>query len=81
MEYEQLIRQGGDLMLVGMGVVFAYLGFLVFLVWAVSHLARCIGSEEEKATASPAGGSTAISDDVPAVITAAVHQYRSDQNN
>ncbi len=71
MEYEQLIRQGGDLMLVGMGVVFAYLGFLVFLVWAVSH----------KATASPAGGSTAISDDVPAVIAAAVHQYRSDQNN
>ena len=67
------IAQGLQLMGVGMGVVFLFLGLLVWVVAAVSALIQ------KSETVEVHSGSEALSDDdLQVVLTEAVKRYRSD---
>jgi len=74
----ELMTQGVELMLTGMGIVFL---FLVMLIGAVKLMAYCVANflPEEvpaaPAVARPASG--AVTPAVTAAITAAVHQHRA----
>ncbi len=66
--------QGLQLMALGMGTVFLFLGLLIAVIGVVS---RTIHAFEQKAV--DGGAETGINhDDLLEVITAAVQQYRSD---
>ncbi len=77
-----------EFMLLGMGVVFTFLAFLVLVVKGTGTLVQkieCARSSLEIPSARVAFGSGSAGDEtLTAVITAAVHQYRrqysSDQN-
>ena len=71
---DELINQGLQLMALGMGTVFLFLGLLIFVITLVS---RVIQKYELKAEA-PANTSTSSHDDLVDVISAAIQQYRSD---
>jgi oxaloacetate decarboxylase gamma subunit len=71
----ELISEGLELMVIGMTVVFVFLGALVFLVTNMSRLAQKFGPAT--VPAQSATGSAGTSDDLIAVISAAVHQYRN----
>ncbi|MDQ7001040.1 MAG: OadG family protein [Mariprofundus sp.] len=71
---DELINQGLQLMALGMGTVFLFLGLLIFVITLVS---RVIQKYELKAEA-PASTSTSSHDDLVDVISAAIQQYRSD---
>jgi oxaloacetate decarboxylase gamma subunit len=71
---DELINQGLQLMALGMGTVFLFLGLLIFVITLVS---RVIQKYELKAEAS-ADTPTSSHDDLVDVISAAVQQYRSD---
>ena len=70
----ELMGQGLQLMTLGMGVVFLFLGLLIAVVSLVS---RVIQSFEQDAAVANADVSAAR-DDLHEVISAAVKQYRSD---
>jgi len=72
----ELLAEGLQLMGVGMGVVFLFLGLLVAVITLVS---RVIQSFETKAVG--AAGATASNDeDLIEVVTEAVKRYRADHN-
>ncbi|WP_428355602.1 OadG family protein [Methyloprofundus sp.] len=75
------MTQGVELMLTGMGIVFL---FLVMLIGVVKLMAYCVTTfaadvNVAPVSATPGQGvsSNAISPDVTAAITAAVHQHRA----
>jgi len=76
----EIMMQGVELMLTGMGIVFL---FLVMLIGAVKLMASCVTNffpEELPATAAvpvPTPVSTGVTPTVTAAITAAVHQHRA----
>jgi len=71
---DDLMGQGLQLMALGMGTVFLFLGLLIGVIGVVS---RTIQSFEQKN--AKGGGEAGINhDDLLEVITAAVQQYRSD---
>jgi len=70
----ELMGQGLQLMALGMGVVFLFLGLLITVITLVS---RMIQSYEQK-TAPAEGDTSSNRDDLLEVISAAVQQYRSD---
>ena len=77
----EAMTQGVELMLTGMGIVFL---FLVMLIAVVKLIAYCVATfipEVKVATVSDTSStvvsSNAISPNVTAAITAAVHQHRS----
>ncbi|MFT4928884.1 MAG: oxaloacetate decarboxylase gamma subunit [Phenylobacterium sp.] len=79
MDIAELLVQAGHLMLIGMLVVFVFLGLLV---WVTKLLALIAGDEPEPehsysapAVAAPQPAD-AISPQTVAAITAAIHQYR-----
>ncbi len=73
----ELIGQGLQLMALGMGVVFLFLGLLIAVITLVSRLIRSFEQQNEQSTT--AGGDARPShDDLREVISAAVKQYRSD---
>ena len=69
-----------EFMLLGMGVVFAFLTFLVLVVKWTGHIVQkveCSGSAGVAPQTLHSTGSDAVEDEtITAVITAAVHQYR-----
>jgi oxaloacetate decarboxylase gamma subunit len=72
-----LLLQGVELLLLGMGIVFGFLTLLVFMLRGMSGLAARIAPPDEPLpTLTPA---TAVSDDrrVIAAISAAVARYRA----
>ncbi len=71
---DELIRQGLQLMALGMGTVFLFLGLLICVITLVSRVIQ----KYELKTEPPAGTSTSGHDDLVEVISAAVQQYRSD---
>jgi oxaloacetate decarboxylase gamma subunit len=80
---ESLISQGLSLMVFGMGFVFVFLTLLVFVTKLMSKL---VMKFEPEAPIAPAKKSRKRAepetpdnnnDEIVAVITAAVHQYRS----
>ena len=76
MNISDLLSQGVDLMLLGMGMVFFILGLLIFLIKAISILMM----KYEPVTIShgaQAPGSAPIEKDVIAAISIAVQRFRS----
>ena len=72
----ELLAEGLQLMGVGMGVVFLFLGLLVAVITLVS---RVIQSFEAKA-AGAAGSASTHDEDLIEVVTEAVKRYRADHN-
>jgi len=69
-----LMDQGLQLMALGMGTVFLFLGLLIAIIGLVS---RMIQSYEQKIAVAD-GHDSSSQDDLREVITAAVQQYRAD---
>ena len=68
-----LVNDGVELMLFGMGTVIVFLTLLVFVTTAMSALVQRFLPPPPPATAEP----TADRDRLMAVISAAVHKHRS----
>ena len=77
-----LILQGLQLMLIGMGFVFIFLGSLVALVSLMSQLLKFLNDESAKVAiaAEPVTGDDLMSDpELISVITTAVQNFRKQQ--
>lgn len=76
MPISELLTNGVQLMLLGMGIVFTFLMVLVVVMTGMSRMARAIeGAQPQVASgAKSAGGSD---EDVVAVISAAISRYRA----
>jgi oxaloacetate decarboxylase gamma subunit len=70
-----LLMEGVTLMLLGMGIVFAFLILLVFSMRAMSWLAGRLEARHRPAPVPPAASPDPA--ELVAVITAAVHRYRA----
>ncbi|PCJ32897.1 MAG: sodium pump decarboxylase subunit gamma [Gammaproteobacteria bacterium] len=89
MDSSNLLNDGIDLMLFGMGFVFLFLTLLVivtsFMSWVITKIEKNIGAIPEDGVPSPAvfipphgPVATKVEDKtLISVITAAVHKYRS----
>ncbi|MEJ1296069.1 MAG: OadG family protein [Candidatus Sedimenticola sp. (ex Thyasira tokunagai)] len=80
MPISDLLMQGVNLMLLGMGSVFIFLSVLVLAMYGMSSLARAISKEDIHTGAPSAAVVTKASDDegeLIAVITAAISRFRS----
>ena len=78
MGFAELMMQGLQLLMLGMGIVFSFLIVLVFTMKGMSLLAFRLGGhpEEAQAPAADIPASTVDDDTVVAVISAAVQLYR-----
>jgi len=70
----ELMEQGLQLMALGMGTVFLFLGLLIAVITLVSRIIRKFDLD----TAPTPGDSQSSHDVLLEVISAAVQQYRSD---
>lgn len=81
MQDPELLQEGLGLMALGMGFVFVFLAVLVFLLTLMSGIIRRF--QPAPAPVAPSGGAKPASrwkgqdDETLAVISAAVHRYRS----
>lgn len=76
MDVSQALTTAGNIMLLGMGCVFVFLGMLVIGLNILAKLASRVEDQQPVTVATP-GGSSQVTPDVVAAISAAVHQYRS----
>jgi oxaloacetate decarboxylase gamma subunit len=76
---DNLMSEGLNLMVFGMGFVFVFLTLLVFATGFMSKLVNKLAPEPEPKPKKPAAPAAAAgnNDELIAVMTAAVHQYRS----
>ncbi len=83
---DNLLSEGLELMIFGMGFVFVFLTLLVFVTGLMSKLVTKYGpapvtkpaKKRTPASASASAGAPAANnDELVAVISAAVHKYRS----
>lgn len=78
-----VLLEAANLLVVGMGVVFVFLGILIFLIKLMSHFfaGEIPAPTKVNVPNRPATKSTGSHQDkkVVAAITAAVHQYRQDK--
>ncbi|WP_404376904.1 OadG family protein [Vreelandella aquamarina] len=81
MQETELLQEGLALMGLGMGFVFV---FLTILVISMTLMSKLIGRFQPASAAAPAGrnsvkttDTSSQNDEVVAVISAAVHRYRS----
>lgn len=76
-----LVLQGVELMLLGMGIVFSFLTLLVFTLRGMSLLADRLEASETAQSETTAAAPVDVSDDqqLVAVISAAVARYRADR--
>ncbi len=74
MPINELLGEGVQLMLFGMGVVFLFLGLLVAVITLISRIIQNIESRLEQ----PVSISISPEDELPEVVTNAVQRYRSD---
>ena len=72
-----LMLQGVELMLLGMGIVFGFLSILVFTLRGMSLLAGRLGGTELVEPAAPAPIDVSDNRQLVAVIAAAVARYRA----
>ena len=77
---DNLMSEGLNLMVFGMGFVFVFLTLLVFATGfmskAVTKLAPEAPPQPARPAAAPAAAAASGGDELVAVMTAAVHQYR-----
>jgi len=71
----EMLAAGGNLMLLGMGFVFALLGLLVLVIGAMSRLARRLEGEPAPLEL-PAERAPTPDQELLSVISAAIHRYR-----
>ncbi len=76
MAVSDLLLQGVNLMLLGMGIVFTFLAVLVVALTGMSRLAASL-SGPEVPPAATAGGAATDDTELIAVISAAINRYRS----
>ena len=77
---DNLLSEGINLMVFGMGFVFVFLPLLVFSTAGMSKVVGKFFPEappQPKAKAAPAVAAANNNDELVAVMTAAVHKYRS----
>lgn len=77
MESEELISEGLNLMLLGMGTVFVFLTILVFVTSFMSALVQKYAPVEPTEAKAPATIGAVEDQTLIAVISAAVHAHRS----
>ncbi|MCX4025250.1 OadG family protein [Endozoicomonas sp. SM1973] len=77
----ELLNEGLNLMLFGMGFVFLFLTLLVFATGLMSRLITKYSNEEIPSVSQPAASATVVAtqqdEQLVAVISAAIKQYRS----
>jgi oxaloacetate decarboxylase gamma subunit len=73
----QLIQQGVELMLFGMGTVLTFLVLLIIATTTMSALLQRFAKPEPTASAVPATKASNNDEHLIAVISAAIHKYRS----
>ncbi len=76
MAISDLLLQGVNLMLLGMGIVFAFLAILVVALNGMSRLAASF-YEPEASQTTPSAGAVTEDTELIAVISAAINRYRS----
>jgi oxaloacetate decarboxylase gamma subunit len=74
MPINELLGEGLQLMLLGMGVVFVFLGLLVGVVTLISRIIQKIEARIEQ----PADAAMSPEDELLEVLTTVVQRYRSD---
>lgn len=78
---ENLLQQGVELMIYGMGTVFVFLVVLIVLTTVMSNIVMYFSADVSEpimpATRAITGNSNNSDEQLLAVITAAVHKYRS----
>lgn len=80
MAVSDLVLQGVNLMLLGMGIVFAFLAVLVVTLNIMSRLASLLYVPEVYETATPTSSAADTEDtELIAVISAAINRFRSKQ--
>jgi oxaloacetate decarboxylase (Na+ extruding) subunit gamma len=72
-----LLYQGAELMLIGMGIVFLFLGLLVVVTSTMSQTILKYFPESNQEKDKPKGQDY---QEIVAVISSAIHQYRSNKN-
>lgn len=72
------MSSGIELMLIGMGIVFAFLALLIIMVNLMTSVIQRFFPDAPIIAVTPASASTSHTDaGIIAAITAAVHQYRN----
>lgn len=81
MQDPELLQEGLGLMALGMGFVFVFLGVLVFSLTLMSGVIRRFqpipAPAAPRASTQPAAKAASQDDETLAVISAAVHRYRT----
>ncbi len=82
MSADDLVMEGLNLMLLGMGIVFTFLVILIFALLGMSRVASLFGvpeqaASERVATAPAASVPSTADDELIAVIGAAVARFRA----
>ena len=81
MPMSELLMQGGELMLLGMGIVFTFLVVLVAVMTGMSRMAQAIeGAQPQVASGAPAAATGEADQALVAVIGAAIARYRAAHN-
>ncbi len=75
MNVENLLEQGVELMMLGMGMVFFILGLLVFVIKGMSILLLRFEPVVENSSKTPVAAG--INEDIVAAISIAVQRFRS----
>lgn len=74
----EMMSSGIELMLIGMGIVFAFLAMLIVMVNIMTVVIQRYFPEQPISAINPASASTSHTNaGVIAAISAAVHQYRN----
>ena len=74
---DDLLQQGVELMLYGMGTVFTFLALLIIATTVMSAVLQRFAKPEPVASPAAKPATTAKDDQLVAVISAAIHKYRS----
>ncbi len=78
MNMNEMMSSGVELMLIGMGIVFAFLALLIVMVNIMTAVIQRFFPEDPMLDVSPVSASTSHTDaGIIAAISAAIHQYRS----
>jgi len=73
----QLLQQGIELMLYGMGTVLTFLVLLILATTIMSSLLQRFGKAEPAVKSAAASKTPGNDDQLIAVISAAIHKYRA----
>ena len=76
-----LLKESALLMLVGMGVVFAFLSLLIVATNSLARFANPVNEADAPTVHTPSLPANQLSPQTVAAIGAAIHQYRKDNHH